>query len=149
LARLVVAYWLARHVPAYPDDPTRWTLNVDDWSAICNFAEDPTTGQGAWAGDLAAGALLDKFAPGNPDDQERIVGLIAHINQALADGFQDSRPFHEYLETVVLHSLAVVVKNQCALLGGVSPDSLVVYVDLPNLDRVSPPDQPRILVMDT
>ncbi len=149
LSRLVVTYWLARHIAANPIDPRKWALSVADLQEIRGFMEGTAGTPGYWDGDQSAAVLFDGLDTNEPGDRDRIERFVGHINAALTDGFTDSRPFREYLETVVLHSLSAVVKNHCALLGGVAPEALVVYADLPGLDRVSQPDQPRILVLDS
>lgn len=149
MARLVVAYWLGRKVPGNPQDPQQSLLTLDDLDAIQEFADGNTIEAGRWAGEQRASILFENFDLSDPAGRERGKRLIERINSALREGFTDSRAFRQYLETVVLHSLSVVVKNYSALLGGVSPESLVVYADLPDLDRVAQPDQPRILVLDS
>ncbi|HEU5375499.1 MAG TPA: hypothetical protein VFV38_08685, partial [Ktedonobacteraceae bacterium] len=145
LGRMIVAYWLAHHVPANRGDTGKWILSEIDLPAIQAFVEGSESFLAQWCGGQQWSTLFR-----NIERRDGGVGrFFDEVNRALQEGFTESRPFREYLESVVLHSLAAVVKNHCALLGGVSPESLVVYVDLPGMERVSQPEQPRILVLDS
>ena len=77
------------------------------------FAEETNGVPAAWAGDQSAAALFLDISPDNPDDAERVDILLRSVNRIIRLGFSDSRDFIEFLESVVLHSLATVVKPLC------------------------------------
>lgn len=149
VARLVVTFWLMHHVPDHSKEPDKWKLSLEDLREARSFAQGNDVAPGMWCGNQLPEALFAGFSD-EPRNQERVERLLDRLNKYIEEGFTDSREFREYLESVALHSLASIVKNHCALLGGVSPDALVVYADLPvGLEHVSRPDSPRILVLDT
>src|SRR6202040_2340065 len=71
------------------------------------------------------------------------------INASLQRGYRDTEEFRDYLRSVLLHSLATVLKRLVGRLGGVGGDELVAYADMPLLRLVDRTVNPRILIIDT
>ncbi|GHO61372.1 hypothetical protein KSC_002640 [Ktedonobacter sp. SOSP1-52] len=71
------------------------------------------------------------------------------LNSCLESSFRKTPAFRKFVTSVILHSLAALLKNLVARLGGLGSDELVAYIDLPILERVDSSIYPRILIMDT
>jgi hypothetical protein len=129
----VVDYWLHEVVPHSAGEPRLLDVNTDREPLIAFYAANRVQRQ----------AEVEEFAGLLRDD------LFTHLNETLQVAFKETPEFHDFLESVVLHSLSALLKNLVARLGGVGSDDLVAYADLPVLDQVDRSIDPRILIMDT
>jgi hypothetical protein len=76
-------------------------------------------------------------------------GFFQAVNAPIEGSFRDTPAFRDFVTSVVLHSLATLLKRLIGRLGGVGAEALVAYADLPLLEKVDRAAAPRILIMDT
>jgi len=130
---VVVDYWLHEVVPASQGEPRLLDCS-EDYDPLLDYYATHRIVRQAEIEEFAAyltGAFFDR------------------VNETLEIAFKETPQFHDFVESVVLHSLSALLKNLIARLGGVGSDDLVAYADLPVLDQVDRSIDPRILIMDT
>lgn len=132
-AEVVVDYWLHEVVPASKDEP-RLLDRREDYDPLLDYYATHR---------IVRQAEVEEFATYLTDD------FFQRVNETLEIAFKETPQFHDFVDSVVLHSLSSLLKNLIARLGGVGSDDLVAYADLPVLDQVDRSIDPRILVMDT
>ncbi|MHB8598526.1 MAG: DEAD/DEAH box helicase [Ktedonobacteraceae bacterium] len=137
LDRVAVAvdYWLHEVVPQSQGEPRLLVQEMDRDALLTYYGTNR----------IVKSEEVDDFR----EFLMRVDGFFASLNNTLEVAFKETRQFHEFVTSVVLHSLSVLLKNLIARLGGVSSEDLVAYADLPVLDQVDRSIDPRILIMDT
>jgi len=132
-AEVAVDYWLHQVVPQSQGEPRLLDLDTDR-APLEEYCR---------AHRIVRRAEVDEFATYLTGD------LFTWLNESLERAFKETTEFHDFVQSVVLHSLSALLKNLIARLGGVGSDDLVAYADLPVFDQVDRSIAPRILVMDT
>ena len=133
IAEVAVDYWLHQVVPQSQGEPRLLDLDADR-APLEEYCR---------AHRIVRQTEVDEFATHLTGD------LYAWLNESLEKAFKGTSEFHDFVQSVVLHSLSALLKNLIARLGGVGSDDLVAYADLPVFDQVDRSIAPRILIMDT
>jgi hypothetical protein len=132
-ASVALEYWLREVVPASEGEP-RPLAAARDAGPMTRYFE-----------------LYRNIRPAAATEFQNFISepFIQALNEALQLAFKETPRFSDFVHSVILHSLATLLKDLIARVGGVSSEQLVAYADLPLLEQVDRSISPRILVMDT
>lgn len=85
-------------------------------------------------------------------DQFRVEWLTPEwagaVGRAIESAYRGGAEFDDFVRSVLLHSLATLLRRLVGRLGGIGGDGLVAYADLPLLKNVDRAASPRILLIE-
>lgn len=131
-AEVVLQYWLHKVVPSAQGHPrlpndADVDLILEYWQAHWNVRKSEAA-----------------------DFQKRLTSkFLTAVGSAIEKAFKNTQTFRDFSLSLVLHSLATLLKKLVGRLGGVGSEALVAYADIPLLGNVDRVAVPRILIMDT